>query len=107
MKKKIIIVTICIVLAISIFCCWFWLYRPYHNFDENFIIGSSKNEILDRYGLPHSMSVTPEGNTTIRYKIRENTPEFILSYDNSLWYMIYLENDKAVRTELIEGNFGG
>ena len=39
--------------------------------------------------------------------IRDNTPELIMSYDNSLWYKIYFEDGKAVRVNLREGYIGG
>lgn len=39
--------------------------------------------------------------------IRENTPELIMSYDNSLWYEIYFENGVAVKVNLLEGWYGG
>lgn len=41
------------------------------------------------------------------YKIRDNTPEWVMSHDNSLWYEIYFENETAVKVRLQEGWYGG
>ena len=41
------------------------------------------------------------------YQIRDNTPEFIMSYDNSLWYEIYFQDGVAVKVALREGYIGG
>ena len=39
--------------------------------------------------------------------IRDNTPEWIMSYDYSLWYEIYFENGVAVEVKLRKGYIGG
>ena len=41
------------------------------------------------------------------YQIQDNTPELIMSYDNSLWYEIYFEDGIAVEVRMQEGWYGG
>jgi hypothetical protein len=45
--------------------------------------------------------------TFAKYMIQENTPEWTMSYDNSIWYHIYFRDGVAVRVELQEGHPGG
>ena len=41
------------------------------------------------------------------YMIRDDTPEWIMGYDNSLWYEIYFEDGVAVEVALRKGYLGG
>ena len=41
------------------------------------------------------------------YKIRDNTPEWVMSYDDSLWYEIYFHDGIAEYVKLREGYLGG
>lgn len=102
-KRKILIGTACVVLIIAFCGGVFWYYHPTHyKFNDRFIIGSTKQEITERYGEPYS---TEESRMT--YMIRDNTPELIMSYDDSLWYEIYFEDGIAENIKLREGYDGG
>lgn len=54
-KKKILIGTAGLILII-VFCGgMFWYYHPTHyQFNDRFIIGSTKQEIIKKYGEPYS-----------------------------------------------------
>ena len=65
-------------------------------------------EIIEKYGEFYSTQKNSDGEITRgTYMIRDNTPELIMSYDNSLWYEIYFEDGKAVEVKLREGYIGG
>ena len=103
MKRKILIGTACVVFIIAFCGGIFWYHHPTHyKFNDRFIIGSTKQEITERYGEPYS---TEESKMT--YIIRDNTPELIMSYDDSLWYEIYFEDGIAENIKLREGYNGG
>lgn len=107
MKKKIIIVlSIILIIAASVFV--FKYYHPTHySFNDRFIIGNTEENIVKKYGEFYNKSKTADGQTIVTYKIRDNTPELIMSYDNSLWYEIYFEDGIATEVKLREGNIGG
>ena len=78
-------------------------------FNDRFIIGSTAEEITDKYGEFSKKWVNEKtGELDVGfYMIRENTPELIMGYDNSLWYEIYFEDGVAVKVRLQEGWYGG
>ncbi len=102
-KKKILIGTAGLILII-VFCGgMFWYYHPTHyQFNDRFIIGSTKQEIIEKYGEPYS-----SGESSMTYRIRDNTPEWVMSYDDSLWYEIYFNDGIAEYVKLREGYLGG
>lgn len=102
-KKKILIGTAGLILII-VFCGgMFWYYHPTHyQFNDRFIIGSTKQEIIEKYGEPYS-----SGESSMTYRIRDNTPEWVMSYDDSLWYEIYFHDGIAEYVKLREGYLGG
>ncbi|MBE6903970.1 MAG: hypothetical protein E7480_05125 [Ruminococcaceae bacterium] len=110
MKKKIIITSIItiIILVLAIGIYWY-CHLTHYKFNDRFIIGSSAEEIVDKYGGFSKQWVDDKTGELTRafYMIRENTPELIMSYDNSLWYEIYFENGIAVKVNLLEGWYGG
>ncbi len=110
MKKKIIIVSISAVMISAIAAGIYWHYHPtYYKFNDLFIIGNSAEEITKKYG-DFSKAWFDEDNGELHrafYMIRDNTPELIMSYDNSLWYEIYFEDGIAVKVRLQEGWYGG
>ena len=84
-------------------------YHPTHfAYNDRFIIGNTQEKIIEKYGEFYSTQKNSDGEITCGiYKIRDNTPELIMSYDDSLWYEIYFENGKAVEVKLREGYIGG
>lgn len=87
----------------------FWSHHPTHYaYNDRFILGNVKDEIVGRYG-EFSREYKDKSNTLVKaeYQIRDNTPEFIMSYDNSLWYEIYFQDGVAVKVALREGYIGG
>ena len=110
MKKKIIISSICLVLILISSIGIYWYYHPTHyKFNDRLIIGSTAEEITDKYGDFSKKWVNEETKeiTTAFYMVRENTPELIMSYDNSLWYEIHFKDGIAVKVRLQEGWYGG
>ncbi len=88
-----------LVLAIGVFK----YYHPTHySFCDRYVIGKPIQKVIDRYGEPHSMT-----ETTVTYMVRDDTPELVMSYDNSLWYVIEVEDGVAVGVYLREGYLGG
>lgn len=113
MKKKIIIpvvITISIlVLFVGGFMVIFKYYHPTHfKYNDRFIIGNTEQEIIQKYGEFDRISKNND-NKTVKgtYMIRDDTPELIMGYDNSLWYNIIFENGIAVNVYLQEGYIGG
>ena len=109
MKKKIFIFSICAVVVFVFLIGTFKYYHPtHHKFNDRFVIGSTEEKIVDKYGVFSNSHYNEAGKITYgTYMIRDNTPELIMSYDNSLWYEIYFENGIAVKVRLQEGRRGG
>ncbi|MBE6805944.1 MAG: hypothetical protein E7526_05460 [Ruminococcaceae bacterium] len=108
MKKKTIIL-VSVVLIVVAFICVYKYYHPTHfAYNDRFIVGNTQEKIVEKYGEFYGAHKNDDGETTCGiYKIRDNTPELIMSYDDSLWYEIYFENGKAVEVMLREGYIGG
>ena len=103
MKKKILIDAAGLILIIAFFGGMFWYYHPTHyQFNDRFIIGRTKQDIIEKYAEPYS-----SGESSMTYKIRDNTPEWVMSYDDSLWYEIYFHDGIAEYVKLREGYLGG
>ncbi|WP_407453781.1 hypothetical protein [Methanobrevibacter sp.] len=109
MKKKIIIILASIVLIFVAFICVFKYYHPTHfAYNDRFIIGNTQEKIEEKYGEFNGTRINSDGEITYGvYMIRDNTPEWIMSYDDSLWYEIYFEGGVAVNVKLREGYIGG
>ena len=109
MKKKIIIILVSIVLIVVAFICVFKYYHPTHfAYNDRFIIGNTQEKIIEKYGEFNGTRTNNDGSISYGvYMIRDNTPELIMSYDNSLWYEIYFEDGIAVKVKLREGYIGG
>ena len=108
MKKKIIIILASVVL-IAAFICIFKYYHPtYFAYNDRFIIGNTQEKIIEKYGEFNEIRTNDSEEITCGvYMIRDNTPELVMGYDNSLWYEIYFEEGKAVKVKLREGYIGG
>ena len=108
MKKRTIIIA-SIILIVATFIGVFKYYHPTHfAYNDRFIIGNTKEKIAEKYGEFNGTGTNNDGEITYGvYMIRDNTPEWIMSYDDSLWYEIYFENGVAVDVKLREGYVGG
>ena len=109
MKKKILLSVICTMILLVLSIGIFHYYHPTHyKFNDCFIIGKTEEDIVERYGEFTKSRRNESGEITYgTYMIRDNTPELIMSYDNSLWYEVYFENGIAVKVRLQEGRRGG
>lgn len=109
MKKKILIISICAIITLSLAIGIFWYYHPtYYKYNDRFIIGNTAEQIIEEYGEFFVVRRNKAGKMSCGvYKIRDNTPQLIMSYDNSLWYEIYFENGIAVSVRLQRGWYGG
>ncbi len=107
--KKILISSICIVVVLVLSIGIFRHYHPtYYKFNDRFILGNTEENIVEKYGVFSKTHCNKAGEMTCGvYMIRDNTPELIMSYDDSLWYEIYFENGIAVKVRLQEGSYGG
>ena len=108
MKKKLCTLSICIVILILIIGIFVYYHPTYYKFNDRFIIGTTKEMIIEKYGEFSYVRGNEAGEKFCGiYKVRDNTPEIIMSHDNSLWYEIYFENDIAVSVRLTESWYGG
>ena len=109
MNKKILIISVCAIIALVLAIVVFWYYHPTcYKYNDQFIIGNTAEKISEKYGEFTVIFRDNKGEMSCGiYKVRDNTPELIMSYDNSLWYEIYFENGIAVSVRLQEGWYGG
>ncbi|MBR7160853.1 MAG: hypothetical protein IKD07_00420 [Clostridia bacterium] len=109
MKKKILLAAVCAMIALACSVGIFRYYHPTHyQFNDRFIMGKTEENIVERYGEFTKSRRNESGEITYgTYMIRDNTPELIMSYDDSLWYEVYFENGIAVKIRLQEGWYGG
>lgn len=114
MKKKrwkvAVCISVCIFVAIALFIGIYHHYHPTHYlYNDSFIIGNTEENITERYGEFSKKWEDEQTKETTRafYMIRNNTPELIMSYDNSLWYIIFFEDGVATKVDLMEGWYGG
>lgn len=109
MKKKMLISAICAVVVLALSISIFWYYHPtYYKYNDRFIIGATEEKIIEEYGKFSIVRRNEAGEMFCGvYKIRDNTPELIMSYDNSLWYEIYFEDGIAVSVRMQRGWYGG
>lgn len=85
-----------------------YTYPTHYPYKDREIIGSTPEEIEEKYGEFWAVQCNEENVPTFaKYMIRENTPDLIMSKDDSLWYHIYFRDGVAVRVELQEGYPGG
>ena len=92
-------ITFVIVACIGVF----WYFHPTHyTYHDRFVLGSTKAQIEARYGIFYN-----EGPRVCTYMIRDDTPDLVMGYDDSLWYEIYFEDGVAVKVNLRKGYLGG
>lgn len=109
MKKKIIIISVSFIFIAVASLCVFKYYHPTHfGYNDRFIIGNTKENIEEKYGEFYSLHKNNNGEITCGvYMIHGNTPELLMSYDDSLFYEVYFEQGVAVEVKLREGRAGG
>lgn len=107
--KRILGVTLALLCVLLICGGVFRYLRPTHYaYNDRFILGNTKEAIITRYG-EFTREYTDNTDALIKaeYQIRDNTPELVMSYDNSLWYEIFFHDGVAVKVALREGYIGG
>lgn len=83
-------------------------YPTHYPYKDREIIGSTPEEIEAKYGEFWAVRCNEENVPTFaEYMIRENTPDLIMSKDDSLWYHIYFKDGVAVSVRLQKGRPGG
>ena len=108
MKKKIIILAGCVLIFVVLICVFKYFHPTHFAYNDRFIIGNTQEKIIEKYGDFYGTSTNDDGEITYGvYMIRDNTPELIMGYDDSLWYEVYFENGIAVKVELRKGYIGG
>lgn len=108
MKKKLIIISAVFIILLT-FICVFKYYHPTHfAYNDRFIIGNTEEKIIEKYGEFYYSHTNNDGEISCGvYMIHDNTPELVMSYDDSLFYEIYFEGGVAVEVRLQEGRTGG
>lgn len=82
--------------------------HPSDRYDDRLVLGNTEEAIVEEFGPFSKTSHNEAGEITCGvYQIRENTPELIMSYDDSLWYVIWFEDGIAVDVKRQEGWYGG
>ena len=108
MNKKIIILACIVLLAVASICIFRYYHPTHYAYNDRFVIGSTQEKIVRKYGEFYSTRKNNDGEITCgSYMIHDNTPELIMGYDDSLWYDIYFENGVAVEVKLRRGYIGG
>ena len=109
MKKKLLVFSICTVVVLALLIGIFWYQHPTHyKFNDRFIIGNTAERIIEKYGAFSKLHHNEAGEITCgTYMVWDNTPDLIMSVDDSLWYEVYFENGIAVKVRLQEGWYGG
>ena len=105
MKKKVLFS----IFILSLLVAFFLYYHPTHyKFNDRFIIGNNAEIITEKYGPFLKINYNSAGKIIYgAYLIKENTPDLIMSIDDSLWYEVYFENEIAVKVKLQKGWYGG
>jgi hypothetical protein len=109
MKRRVFLAFLVAVLLLAGVIAAFRSACPTHFlFDDRFVLGSTQEQIVEKYGAFNSVMQNENGDLVRgAYMIHDDTPEWIMSYDDSLWYDVYFENGVAVEVRLREGYIGG
>ncbi len=111
-KKQIItlfsVIASAVLIVVTSVSLFNYTYPTHYPYKDREIIGSTPEEIEEKYGEFSEFYRDEENAPSLaKYMIRDNTPEWIMSYDDSLWYHIYFKDGVAVRVRLQEGYPGG
>lgn len=111
MKKRVIVILASCILIVAAVIGVFQYYHQTdyaYPYNDQFILGNTREKIVERHGEFDRIDKNVDGDLVCgAYMIQDDTPELIMSYDDSLWYEIYFENEIAVRVNLREGRIGG
>ena len=108
MKKKWAFLLGAAAILLVVVCAFCYCHPTHYSYNDRVVIGNTKETIVERYGAFYEEEKDQNGELYCGvYQIRDNTPEWIMGYDDSLWYEIYFENKVAVRVELRRGYIGG
>lgn len=110
MKKKTIITSVCILILFAAFVGMFWYSHPTHyRYNDRFVLGRGAEEITQKYGEFSKEWVNEDTGELTRafYRIRDNTPDLGMEYDDSLWYEIHFKDGVATEVRLQHGWYGG
>lgn len=117
-------IVICILLMLSLILVVFFYYHPtYYKFNDRFIIGSSIDEIVERYGpfdgidfnnreaydkYAETKEYSINEVCSIRYSAREKVVDF-LGTTPPVYYEIFFDSldGIATRVSLVNGGKGG
>ena len=105
MKKEVIItcVSIFVVLVLSIGVFWY-LHPTHYKFNDRFIIGNTKEKIIEKYG-EFAYSKYDESGVYLYAEYvasHYNHPTYLLGFTRK-WYVIEFENDVATKVGIREG----
>ena len=106
MKKSIAICSVC---ALLLFTGIFWYFHPTHpHFNDRFVIGNTAEAIIERYGKFSKTDWNDDGEFCYAaYMIHDDTPEWVMGYDNSMWYEMYFEDGVVTKVRVQHGWYGG
>ncbi len=109
-NKKVLYFTTVILAVLMIFIGRFWYLHPTHyRYNDKFIIGSSVNEVIERYGDFDKVFYTDESENDIGWGGYIVVPAKVGFLGTSFpkYYMIEFRNGKAVRVSIEIGGWGG
>lgn len=97
-----------IVLVIASVSEFEYVYPTHYPFNDRFILGSTRDEIVAEYGAFWCEEVNSKGVLCCgHYMIHDDTPELIMGTDNSLWYEVHFTDGIATKVNLRRGYIGG
>ena len=112
-RKYFLITAVVILIAVIAICIWqFRITHPTHpKFNDKFILGSTAEEIIDRYGdfyvYSSQESITGEITATGIYKAQEKISSWIFYRSDAYYYIHFDKDGKAFKVYLEEGWPGG
>lgn len=110
MKKKTLIVLVCIIAVLTAAVSAYAYRHPTHwRFNDSRIIGTTLDSITEAYGkYDRCIGKIGGEHFTVAYMVRANTPEILFDgYDNSRWYCIHFEDGIAQKVYIMDGWIGG
>ncbi len=107
MKKKIIISCVCIFIVLVLSICVYWYFHPTHyKFNDRFIIGNLKDNIIEKYGEFDYSKYDESGDYLYAEYVASHYsyPKYLPGLTRK-WYIIEFENDVAISVEIREGSY--
>ena len=103
--KKSIISCVCIFSALVLSIGIYWYFHPTHyKFNDRFIIGNTKEKIIEKYGEFDYSKYNDTGNYLYAEYVASHYdhPKYLPGFTRK-WYVIEFENDVATNVEIREG----